>query len=133
MRDLLRKLSCCFAAGCFAGLVYALSFWALGHYGVFSWLSVDIVPSLSNAYLYQRVVWGGIYGLMFLLPWRGNWLTRGVFLALIPASILLLWLLPARGYGIGGTGLGLFTPLVVTLACGCGGLAGSCLLWLQGK
>ena len=133
MRDFVKNLSVCFAAGCVAGLAYALGLWAMGHYGFTRFLHVDIAPYLSNAYIYQRVVWGGICGLIFLLPWQKSWMTRGVLLSLIPAGIMLLILLPMRGYGVGALGLGTLTPMVIILACAAGGIAGSGWLRAQGK
>ncbi|AQQ66236.1 hypothetical protein [Microbulbifer agarilyticus] len=133
MREFIKNLSICFAAGGVAGLCYALGLWALGHYGITRALSVDIAPHLSNAYLYQRVVWGGICGLIFMLPWRKSWITRGFLLSLIPAGILLLVLLPMRGLGVGALALGTLTPLVIILACAAGGIAGSGWLRAQGK
>ncbi len=133
MREFLRNLSFCFAVGAFGGLCYALGLWAMGHYGFTRWLAVDIAPPLSNYYLYQRIVWGGICGLIFLLPWRKSWLARGFFLSLIPAGVMLLLLLPMRGYGPGAVALGMLTPLVIVLACAIGGIAASGLLRAQGK
>ncbi|MEW5249423.1 hypothetical protein [Microbulbifer discodermiae] len=133
MREFLRNLSFVFAAGCFGGLCYALMLWAMGYHGFNRWVGVDIAPYLSNAYLYQRVVWGGLCGLIFLLPWRRSWVARGFFLSLVPAGILLLLLLPMRGYGIAALGLGALTPLVIVLACAAGGIAASGLLRAQGK
>ncbi|WP_323846098.1 hypothetical protein [Microbulbifer magnicolonia] len=133
MREFIKNLSVCFAAGSLAGLAYALGLWAMGHYGFTRWLGVDIAPYLSNTYLYQRIVWGGICGLIFLLPWQKSWLARGFFLSLIPAGILLLLLLPMRGYGPGAVGLGMMTPLVIVLACAMGGIAASGLLRAQGR
>ncbi|MCW8128540.1 hypothetical protein [Microbulbifer halophilus] len=133
MREFTRNLSVCFAAGCLGGLGYALALWAMGHYGFTRWVGVDIAPYLSNAYLYQRIVWGGVCGLIFLLPWRRSWLARGFFLSLIPAGVLLFLLLPMRGYGPAALALGMLTPLVIVLACAAGGIAGSGLLRAQGK
>ncbi|WP_226663951.1 hypothetical protein [Microbulbifer aggregans] len=133
MREFLRNLSFCFTAGCFAGLGYAIALWAMGHYGFSRFLHVDIAPHLHSAYVYQRVVWGGICGLIFMLPWQKSWITRGFLLSLIPAGILLLILLPMRGLGIGALALGTLTPLVIILACAAGGIAGSGLLRAQGK
>ncbi|MCO1333060.1 hypothetical protein MO867_01785 [Microbulbifer sp. OS29] len=133
MREIVRNLSICFAVGSFGGLCYALGLWAMGHYGITQWLGVDLAPSLSNAYLYQRVVWGGVFGLLFLLPWRNAWLMRGALLSLLPAGLMLLYLLPQRGYDYGALILGQMTPLVIILACAIGGIAASALLRLQGK
>lgn len=133
MREFLRNLSFCFAAGAFGGLCYAIGLWAMGHYGFIQWLGVDLgTPRPSGYYLYQRVVWGGICGLIFLLPWRPSWLTRGFFLSLIPAGVLLLLVLPPR-YGFAALNLGALTPLVIVLACAIGGIAASGLLRAQGK
>jgi len=133
VREFIKNLSLCFAAGSLAGLAYALGLWAMGHYGFTRWAGVDIAPHLSNDYLYQRIVWGGVCGLIFLLPWRRSWISRGFFLSLIPAGILLLLLLPMRGYGPGAVALGMLTPLVIILACAIGGIAASGLLRAQGK
>ena len=133
MKEFIKNLSICFTAGCFAGLAYAIGLWAMGHYGLTRFLHVDIAPYLSNAYLYQRVVWGGVCGLIFMLPWQKSWVTRGFLLSLIPAGILLLVLLPMRGYGVGALALGTLTPLVIILACAAGGIAGSGWLRAQGK
>ncbi|WP_299940306.1 hypothetical protein [uncultured Microbulbifer sp.] len=81
MREFLRNLSLCFAVGCFGGLCYALGLWAMGHYGFTHWLGVDLAPRLNSAYLYQRIVWGGLCGLLLMLPWRSAWLLRGTALA----------------------------------------------------
>ncbi|MFA0809655.1 hypothetical protein [Microbulbifer epialgicus] len=133
MRDLVRNLSLCFAVGCFGGLCYALGLWAMGHYGFTQWLGVDLAPRLSNAYLYQRVVWGGLFGLLFLLPWRNAWLLRGLLLSLVPAGLMLLYLLPQRGYDYGGVVLGSMTPVIILLACASGAVAASALRHMQGK
>ncbi|WP_346838307.1 hypothetical protein [Microbulbifer sp. SAOS-129_SWC] len=133
MREFVKNLSVCFAAGCLGGLGYALALWAMGHYGITRAFAVDIAPHLSNGYIYQRVVWGGICGLVFLLPLQKTWFARGFFLSLIPAGVLLLLILPMHGYGIGALLLGTLTPLVIVLACAAGGIAGSGLLRAQGK
>ncbi|WP_444895575.1 hypothetical protein [Microbulbifer sp. SSSA005] len=133
MRDIVRNLSICFAVGCFGGLCYAVGLWAMGRYGFTQFLGVDLAPSLSNAYLYQRVVWGGVFGLLLLLPLRNAWLIRGFLLSLVPAGLMLLYLLPQRGYDYGALVLGQMTPLVIVLACAIGGIGASALLRLQGK
>ncbi|MFS1523710.1 hypothetical protein ACL7TT_06270 [Microbulbifer sp. 2304DJ12-6] len=133
MREFLRNLSLCFAVGCFGGLCYALGLWAMGHYGFTHWLGVDLAPRLNSAYLYQRIVWGGLCGLLLMLPWRSAWLLRGIALSLVPAGLLLLYLLPQRGYDYGAFMLGYMTPVVIMLACALGGIAASALLRLQGK
>ena len=55
------KISLVFAAGCLGGLVNSLAVWLSGLYGLTATLGVKIAPQLSAAWLYPRIVWGGIW------------------------------------------------------------------------
>ena len=56
------------AAGCLGGLVNSLVVWQGGELGIARWAGVTMAPVLSARWLYPRIVWGGIWGLLFLLP-----------------------------------------------------------------
>jgi hypothetical protein len=68
MNNLAKKLSLVFAAGCLGGLLNSLAVWIFGVIGITPALGVKIAPQLSAPWLYPRLVWGGIWGLLFLLP-----------------------------------------------------------------
>ena len=115
MKKLAKRLTVIFAAGCLGGLVTSLAVWLFGAYGVTKTLGVRITPDLSPTWLYPRLVWGGIWGLLFLLPvFRSSVLKRGLLLSLGPTIIQLFVVFPYKAdQGMMGMGLGALTPLLV--------------------
>jgi hypothetical protein len=113
-----RELSQTFAAGTLGGLVNSLFLWAIGQLGVTAALGVKIAPALSPPWLYQRLVWGGIWGLVLLLPFlrQGSPLRAGFIASLGPTLAQLFYVFPHMAHqGVGGVELGLLTPLVVVV------------------
>ena len=115
MKKLAKKLTLIFAAGCLGGLVNSLAVWLFGVYGITKSLGVRIAPDLSPVWLYPRLVWGGIWGLLFLLPlFHNSILKRGLLISLGPTVIQLFVVFPYKAdQGMMGMGLGVFTPLFV--------------------
>lgn len=68
MKSFFRQLSLVFASGCFGGVLNAVVVWLFGRAELTAELGVKIAPALTPAYLYQRMVWGGIWGFLFLIP-----------------------------------------------------------------
>jgi hypothetical protein len=115
MKKLAKRLTVIFAAGCLGGLANSLAVWLFGAYGVTKSLGVRIAPDLSPVWLYPRLVWGGIWGLLFLLPvFPNSVLKRGLLLSLGPTIIQLFVVFPYKAdQGMMGMGLGALTPLLV--------------------
>jgi len=115
MKKLAKRLTVIFSAGCLGGLANSLAVWLFGAYGVTKSLGVRIAPDLSPVWLYPRLVWGGIWGLLFLLPvFRSSVLKRGLLLSLGPTIIQLFVVFPYKAdQGMMGMGLGALTPLLV--------------------
>ena len=115
MKRLAKRITVIFAAGCLGGLANSLAVWLFGAYGVTKTLGVRIAPDLSPVWLYPRLVWGGIWGLLFLLPvFRSSVLKRGLLLSLGPTIIQLFVVFPYKAdQGMMGMGLGALTPLLV--------------------
>ena len=68
-----------FAAGAFGALVSSVAIWAAGAYHLTARLGIGIAPGLTPSWLYPRVVWGGAWGFLFMLPLiRGRWWLRGI-------------------------------------------------------
>ena len=111
----IKLLSAVFAAGCLGGLVNSLAVWLFGSVGITSAFGVKIAPTLSAAWLYPRIVWGGIWGALFLLPLFGNRIVlRGLFFSLGPTLVQLLVVFPLKANkGLMGFDLGLLTPAFV--------------------
>lgn len=115
MKNLAKKLSLVFSAGCIGGLLNSLAVWISGEIGIASAFGVKIAPQLSASWLYPRIVWGGIWGLLFLLPlMEKRFLFRGFILSLGPTIVQLFVVFPIKaGKGVMGLDLGLLTPLLV--------------------
>jgi hypothetical protein len=131
MRNLSKNVSMVFAAGCLGGLVNSLAVWIFGDLGINAALGVKIAPALTPQWLYPRIVWGGIWGLLFLLPlMRGRILSRGIIFSLGPTLVQLFVVFPLKaGRGYMGLDLGTLTPLLVFIFNAIWGIATA--IWLR--
>jgi hypothetical protein len=111
----LRNLSLVFAAGCWGALCNSLAVWLFGVLGIAPALGVHIAPALTPAFLYPRLVWGGLWGLLFLLPLgRLSFPVRGLLFSLGPTMVQLFLVFPLKAHqGVLGLQLGHLTPLLV--------------------
>lgn len=116
MDRVLRQLALVFAAGCSGGLANSLVVWLFGALGVTAAAGVALAPTWTPPWLYPRVVWGGIWGLLFLLPRprRSSW-RRGLVFSLAPTLVQLVVVFPSMGKGLLGLSLGVATPLFVLI------------------
>lgn len=126
-----KKLSVVFGAGCLGGLVNSLAVWLCGYYGITSAVGVKIAPQLSAAWLYPRIVWGGIWGILFLLPlMKRNYLMRGLIFSLGPTLVQLFVIFPLKANkGVMGLDLGALTPVAVVAFNAIWGVAAA--IWLR--
>ena len=126
----LRRSSAAFAGGLFATLVAIFTLWVLGEAGLNSRLGIRLYPSFSPGWLYPRLIWGGLWGLLFLLPiLKSRLVQRGLLFALVPALVLFFVIFPQWGKDYLGLGYGLLTPALVLTLCFLWGLVTS--LWYQ--
>ena len=112
-----RKISLVFAAGVLGGLLNSLAVWAFGEFGITAAAGVKIAPKLTAAWLYPRLVWGGIWGVLFLLPMMQTsiW-SRGFIYSLGPTLVQLFVVFPLKAQkGAMGLDLGMLTPLFVVV------------------
>ncbi|MBU1140391.1 MAG: hypothetical protein KKD01_13970 [Proteobacteria bacterium] len=111
----MKKLLVFFAAGCVGALANSLTVWLAGDLGIASSFGVAIAPSLTANYLYPRIVWGGLWALLFILPMlQSKLLLKGTVLSLFPTAVQLFVVFPLQAHkGMAGMELGLYTPLFV--------------------
>ncbi len=134
MQSLARTLSLCFAAGALGALANSFAVWEAGRSGVLGALGVSLAPSWTLAWLYPRLVWGGLWGLLFALPLSiPSWAMRGLALSLAPALAQLLIFFPRAGKGVLGLELGALTPACVLVFDAIWGLAASAWLRWTGR
>ena len=113
----MRNLSLIFVAGCWGALLNTLAIWLFGLLGIAQALGVQIAPSLTPAFLYPRLVWGGLWGFLFLVP-LGRWSfpARGLFFSLGPTLVQLFIVFPFMTHkGALGLQLGYLTPVLVVV------------------
>jgi hypothetical protein len=131
MRNFARRLTLLFSAGCFGGLVNSLALWLLGNYGITVNAGIDITPELTPEWLYPRIVWGGLWGFLFMLPfYRQSYFLRGVLFSLGPSLVQLFIVFPFLKHdGWLGLKLGYMTPILVLVL---NALWGICVVvWLR--
>lgn len=115
MKKLTRDVLLVFSAGCAGGLANSVVVWLFGLWGITESLGVSIAPTLTAAWLYPRIVWGGIWGFLFLLPFlRHKTVSRGLLFSLGPTIVQLCIVFPIKAKkGFMGMDLGTLTPLFV--------------------
>jgi len=124
------RLGTAYAAGTIGALANSIAVWGFGALGITASLGVKIAPKLTPMFLYPRLVWGGIWGLLFLLPIlrnKGFW--RGLLLSLGPTLVMLLVVFPAEGAGQFGLAKGPLTPAFVVFFNAVWGWAA--VVWLK--
>jgi hypothetical protein len=123
-----RRISLSFAAGVVGAMASTLCLWAAGVYGLSASAGVHLSPGLGAGWLYFRLVWGGLWGLLFLLPLRTKGpVATGLVLSLVPTVADLLWFMPRAGGGLLGLHHGVLTPVFVLAANAVWGIAAG--LW----
>lgn len=113
----LAAVCCC--AGMLGALVGSFAFWLAGTLGGGAWGGFDPPSAFTLAWLYPRLAWGGLWGLLLTLFFatprrRRSWIRKGLWFSLLPSAAHLLYLFPQTS-GPGFLGLilaGTFTPLL---------------------
>ena len=131
LNDFANKLTLVFASGCLGGLLNSLTVWLFGAIGITALFGVKIAPTLTPAWLYPRIVWGGIWGLLFLLPFFSRkFVYRGFIYSLFPTLVQLFIVFPLKANkGVMGVDLGSLTPIFVLFFNFVWGI--SAALWLR--
>lgn len=133
---MIARLSYTFAAGALGGLATALTIWIFGSLGITQAAGVGIAPALSTGFLYGPIIWGGIWGWVFLLPIGTSMplLLRGLLLSLGPTIVQCLIVFPFKlDAGFFGQALGVLTPLFVLIFNAVWGLVTAATLRAQGN
>ena len=111
---IIRKISGAFTGGAIGGLIDSINIVLLSKYGITALLGVSLKPEFTGPWLYPRLVWGGLWMLLLILPlWQKRTALRGCLFSLLPSAMMLFMVFPEMGKGILGLGFGTLTPLVV--------------------
>ncbi len=111
---LIRHISGAFTGGALGALLDSYNIWAMGKVGISDFIGITMKPEFTAPWLYNRMVWGGIWMLLLLLPFMKNRIIiRGMVVSLMPSAMMLFMVLPAMGKGTLGLGFGHLMPVVV--------------------
>lgn len=139
MKSTITRISVAFSGGCLGALVNSWVSSSLGQTILPQKLGVTLGLAWGKAFLYPRIVWGGLWGFLFLLPvLRGGFLvgvfSRGILLSLCPTAAQLFYFFPfLLKKGWFGLSLGELTPLFVFVYNAVWGLCTAWWVWLAGK
>jgi hypothetical protein len=117
MNSTLRTFALYFAAGCLGGVAINVLNIFLHLVSFPLAIGVDITPDYSLPALYSDLFWGGLWGLLFMIPFlKDLYLVKGVILSLIPTFTQLIIILPFfKGASILATEFGLMMPVYVMM------------------
>lgn len=111
---MIRKVSAAFTGGAIGGFVDSFNIWAMGKIGISDLIGLGMKPEFRAPWLYERMVWGGLWMLLLLLPLlKEQTALRGALFSLLPSAMMLFLVLPSMGKGMLGLAFGAITPLVV--------------------
>ena len=90
-----REISMTFAVGIFGSLISAGAAWLSGRANLFGLLHCSLSGDYTKWRFYQHLVWGGIFGLVFLLPFfAASVFKRGLLFGLLAAAFTLFVVFP---------------------------------------
>ncbi len=113
---LLRNMSLAFTGGAIGAFIDSVNIWLMGTSGISDLIGISMKPALTTPWLYKRMIWGGIWMLLLMLPLMKNRIClRGMLASLAPSAMMILVVLPAMKPGDFGTGFGLLMPGVVII------------------
>ena len=113
-----RNASIAFAAGALGALANRAALWMLGQAGVIPPTHFAFpLPEPTRLWIYTAIVWGELWGFLFLIPWHARWWLRGIVFGLGPSLGVWLVIYPYVAHlGFFGANRGLMAlviPLVV--------------------
>lgn len=114
-------LAVCFTAGVIGALANSLTAWLSGELGLPAMAGVQLAPDLTKAWLYPRLIWGGLWALAFWITVahprsRRHWVRKGLYISLLPTAVQLFYIFPYQAHqDMMGLSLGTLTPAFVLL------------------
>ena len=120
-------LAVSFVSGLLGGVGKSLLLWACHHWGIFTFIRVNLTQHLSLDHLYPAMFTGGLWGLFYFLfvgtpRQRRRWIRKGLWISLAPTLVAIFYLYPSvYQRGIGGINLGWLMPVVIFTANLCWG------------
>ncbi|MCH2175836.1 MAG: hypothetical protein MK193_08920 [Lentisphaeria bacterium] len=110
---MLQRLIQYYGAGSFASLALAIVMWILGRADLHDAIGVDLEPKLTLEWVISQMVFGGIAGFLFIIPFKFEGFKKVALIALFPALFMWFYVFPQiHGDGYFGLDEGNLMPLV---------------------
>lgn len=112
----IRNASLAFTGGAIGAFIDSFNIWIMGKIGISDLIGITMKPEFTTPWLYKRMIWGGIWMLLLMLPVLKNRIyLRGMLFSLVPSAMMLFVVLPEMGKGTFGLGFGTLMPVVVVV------------------
>ncbi|MGW8182043.1 MAG: hypothetical protein ACWGQW_25215 [bacterium] len=110
----IRNISLAFTGGAIGAFIDSFNIWSMGKVGISDLIGITMKPEFTAPWIYRRMIWGGIWMLLLLLPiLKDRICLRGMLFSLAPSAMMLFLVLPSMGRGVWGFGFGSLMPVVV--------------------
>ncbi|MDJ0893634.1 MAG: hypothetical protein QNJ92_00715 [Alphaproteobacteria bacterium] len=122
---LLQKLSLGFTAGALGAVANVVFVWLVVSAGIAAAAGITLPgPPPLPGFLYKQIVWGGLWGFLFVAPILSrSWWQRGLVVGLLASLVALFVFIPQTPLGTAGLNAGAMFPVLVLLANSVWGLA----------
>lgn len=116
------KLFFAFGAGALGGVANVVFLVVAGLVGFPLLLGLELPSFAEVSFLYKQMVWGGLWGLVFVLAiFPKNLVARSVLIAVASTAVVLFIFFPlhtvdGKGPGVAGLNIGSLMPLYVLIA-----------------
>jgi len=109
----IRNISLAFTGGAIGAFIDSFNIWFMGKVGISDLIGITMKPEFTAPWIYRRMIWGGIWMLLLLLPiLKDRICLRGMLFSLAPSAMMLFLVLPSMGRGVWGFGFGSLMPVV---------------------
>jgi len=125
--ELAKKLSLGFSAGALGAVANVVFVSVVISAGIAGAVGITLKgPPPLPGFLYKQIVWGGLWGFLFLAPILGKpWWLRGLVVGFLASLVALFVFIPQTPLGMAGLGAGTMFPAMVLVANSVWGLAGA--------
>lgn len=111
-----KKISAACTGGIVGSLATTFAIWLLGRLGFASVIGINLAPQITLAWMYPRLVWGGAWGFLFLLPLlKEQHLLRGILFSLAPTMMVFLKFVPGLEKSLFGLSFGPIRPELILI------------------
>jgi len=94
---MLKKLPVVFSSGAFGGFIEVLTYYIFSLTGIVAIFGMPAAPGWKPEMVYRPVVWGGLWGIVFLIPFLDElYILKGIVLSILPTLAAWFIFIPGK-------------------------------------